>query len=510
MSHSPWLRALAGLAPAAIYICALSAQQPAAQAPEDWNVAVGKSIVVDSPVPIGRISITDGAMAEAVGIGPKEILINGKAPGETSVILWQNDGSRLIYNLNVHLSPAKVDAVRRQIGLEFPGDDIAIVFDNNAVFVRGTVKDVVSAARVAAIAGTLGKVVNLLHVDVPPAEAQILVKVRFCDVDRSVSRSLSVDLASGAFNQATAMGTGQPITNKWPLQSFTLSDAVNIFLFRQDINLAAAIQALASKSLLEMLAEPTVPAINGKQASFVAGGEFPFPIVQPGASGSTITIAWREYGIRLNFTPLITPRGTIHLQVAPEVSSLDYTHSVSVGGTTIPALSTRKVQTEIELESGQSFVIAGLLDNQTTDNLSKVPGIGDIPILGKLFQSKTISRSNSELLVIVTPEIVRPIPAGQPLPDLNYPQTFLHEDNKLPLRHPGAEVTGDVPVTPPYPTIPVELLLQQQKQGDPPTVMPAVNPAAGSASAEGTVDAQPASAAPPVPAAGPDAGGNRK
>jgi pilus assembly protein CpaC len=495
MSRFPWSRTLAGFAPAAIYLCALSAQQPATHALEDWNVTVGKSIVVDSPIPIGRISITDGAMAEAVGIGPREILINGKAPGETSVILWQNDGSRLIYNLNVRVSPARVDAVRQQIALEFPGDDINIVFDNNAVFVRGTVKDVVSATRVAAIAATLGKVVNLLRVDIPPAEAQILVKVRFCDVDRSASRSLSVDLASSAFNQTTALGPDQPISTDG--KTFSLSDAVNIFLFRKDLNLGAAIQALAAQSLLEMLAEPTVPAINGKMASFVAGGEFPFPVVQPGATGSTITISWREYGIRLNFTPLITPRGSIRLQVAPEVSSLDYTHSVSVGGTTIPALSTRKVQTEIELESGQSFVIAGLLDNQITDSLSKVPGIGDIPILGKLFQSKTTARNNSELLVIVTPEIVRPIPAGQTVPDLNYPKAFMPDNTTIPLHHPDSSITGEVPA-PPAQTIPVELLLQQQKQTDSPAAIPAANPSTGSPSAQGAASAQPASAPPPA------------
>ena len=242
----------------------------------------------------------------------------------------------------------------------------------------------------------------------------------------------------------------------------------------------AAIQALASKSLLEMLAEPTVPAINGKPASFVAGGEFPFPMVQPGSNGSSsvITISWREYGIRLNFLPIITPRGTIRLQVAPEVSSLDYTHAVTVAGTTVPALSTRRVSTEIELQSGQSFVIAGLLDNQTTDNFSKIPGIGDIPILGKLFQSKTISRTNSELLVIVTPEIVRPIPEGQPVPDLNYPQTFLPNNTTAsPLHHPGMSTTGAVPVTPPTHTVPLEQLVQQPLQGTPAA---APNPAATS------------------------------
>jgi pilus assembly protein CpaC len=334
------------------------------------------------------------------------------------------------------------------------------------VFVRGTVKDVVSAARVETIAGTLGHVVNLLHVVVPPVEAQILVKVKFADVDRSASRSLSLDLASGAFNQSAAAGVDSPLSTNG-MQSFSLSEAVNIFLFRKDINLGAALQLLASKNLLEMLAEPTVPAINGKAASFVAGGEFPFPIVQPGSNGgsSAISISWREYGIRLNFLPLITPRGTIRLHVSPEVSSLDYTHSVSVGGTTIPALSTRKVDTEIEVDSGQSFVIAGLLDKQTSESLSKVPGIGDIPLLGKLFQSKTITRNNSELLVIVTPEIVRPIPEGQPAPDLKFPQTFLPDSDKTPLRQPGIDATGPVPVTPLSQTVPLEQLVHQEKQG---------------------------------------------
>ena len=457
----------------------LTAQNPAAQPPvvtspkptvEDWTVTVGKSLVVDSPLTIERISVADGALADAVGVGPREVLINGKAPGETSVIVWQSGGSRLLYNLSVRPSPARVDAVRQQIALEFPVDDVSIVFDNDTAFVRGTVKDVVDAARVAAIASSLGRVVNLLHVAVPPVEAQIMVKVRFCDVDRSVSRTLAVELASGAFNQSTALGTGMPLSTTGS-PPFSLSDAVNIFLFRNDINLAAAIQALASKSLLETLAEPSVPAINGKSASFLAGGQFPFPVVQPGSNGSaaTITISWREYGVRLNFLPLITPRGTIRLQVAPEVSALDYTNAITIAGTTVPALSTRKVQTEIELESGQSFVIAGLLDNQTTDNFSKVPGIGDIPILGKLFQSKTVSRSNSELLVIVTPEIVRPIPAGQPAPALNFPQTFLPANSTGPIRQPGMDVTGPVPVTPPSETVRFEQLLQMLKQGQPDT-----------------------------------------
>ena len=434
---------------------------------EKWTVTVGKSLIIDSPLPIERLSVADGNLADVVANSPREVLINGKAPGETSLIIWQRGGSRLTYDLIVRPSPSKLEAVRQQLAREYPDDEINVTFDNDTIFVRGVVKDVVAADRVMAVASTLGKPVNLLRVEVPPSEAQILVRVQFADVDRSASLNLEADLASGAFNQNTAGGVGAPISTNGG-QSFTLANAVNFFLFRKDINLAAALQLLESKNLLEMLAEPTVPAINGKQAFFTAGGEFPFPMIQPsGTGGAIVTLSWREYGVRLNFLPIVTPRGTIRLQVQPEVSSLDYTHAVTIQGFTVPALSTRKVQTEIELESGQSFVIAGLIDRQTNETLSKVPGIGDIPILGKLFQSKTVTRSNTELLVIVTPEIVRPIPADQPVPELKFTKPMLPLNTDVPMRQPGMDKTGPVPVNPPSQTIPIEQLLQQQKQGQP-------------------------------------------
>jgi pilus assembly protein CpaC len=178
-----------------------------------------------------------------------------------------------------------------------------------------------------------------------------------------------------------------------------------------------------------------------------------------------VTIAFREYGIRLNFLPVITPRGTIRLQVAPEVSALDYANAVTFEGFTIPALTTRKVQTEVELESGQSFVIAGLLDKEMTETFNRIPGLANIPLLGKLFQSRTRSKDNSELLVIVTPEVVRPIPVGQPAPELNYPQPFLKDNSPVPMQQPGIDKTGPVPVQPHMESIPIEQLVQQPKQG---------------------------------------------
>ncbi|MGD0773164.1 MAG: pilus assembly protein N-terminal domain-containing protein [Candidatus Solibacter sp.] len=475
------------------------AQEAAASsAPGKLVVTVGKSLIIDSPTKIQRISVANGELIEAVAVNPKEVLINGKAAGETSLIVWQEGGNRLLYDLTVRLSPARLDVVRQQLARDFPNEEINVTFDNETAFVRGTVKDVVAADRVMAIAASLGKFVNLLRVEVPPVEEQILLKVRFCDVDRSVSTDLGVSFASGAFNQSTSVGTGQYASPSVDTTgTVSLSEALNVLLFRKDLNLAASIKALEAKSLLETLAEPNILAINGKEASFIAGGEFPFPMIQPGSTGNAITVSFREFGIRIHFLPHITPRGTVQLQVSPEVSSLDYSNAVTISGTTIPALSTRRVQTEVELDSGQSFVIAGLMDNRMTETISKIPGLANIPLLGKLFTSRSRSRNNTELLVIVTPEVVRPIPAGQPLPSLKMSSPFLTKNSDVEMHQPGIDKTGPVPVKPPTDSMPVEELIQQRKAGQaappatlqpfqivpvttaPPSVNPGLTPATG-------------------------------
>ena len=433
-----------------------------AKGPDQLVVTVGKSLSIDSPVTIRRVAIANTSLAETVVIGPKEVLVNGLAPGETSLIIWQEGDIRLVYNLLVRASSLRLDAVREQIAREVPDANVDLTLTNDFAYVRGTVKDIVSAERVLAMASTLGKAVNLLRVAIPPEEPQILLKVRFADVERGASTALSSALATGAFHQTSALGTGSPLSVDGA-QSFSLSNAINVFLFRKDLNLAMALQALQSKSLLEVLAEPNLLVINGTPAHFVAGGEFPYPMVQPGGGADTISIAFKEYGIKLGFLPLITPRGTIRLQVTPEVSALDYTNSVTIAGTTVPGTSIRRVETEVELDSGQSFVIAGLLNNQTTENFSKVPGIGDIPILGKLFQSKSVSRSHSELLVIITPEIVRPIPADKPLPALTFGVPQLSPGSVM-LYQPGIDQTGPVPVTPPTDSMPMEVLIKQRQE----------------------------------------------
>jgi pilus assembly protein CpaC len=280
----------------------------------------------------------------------------------------------------------------------------------------------------------MGKAVNLLRVDVPPVEAQVLLRVRFASVDRNAETDLGINLVSTAFNQTAAVSTQQfgppSIANSNAGSGQTtpaVTQPLNILLFRPDIDLLTTIKALQSRNALELLAEPNVMAIDGKPASFVAGGEFPFPTLQGGAGVGAVTIQFREFGVRLNFL--------------------------------------RRVNTEVELESGQSFVIGGLLDNTTTKNLNKIPGIGDIPLLGKLFQSTTIIKGSSELLVIITPEVVRPIPAGQPVPNLKFPVSFLPPNSGGDMRQPGISQTGPVPTRPPADSIRIEELAPDKGKG---------------------------------------------
>ena len=238
-----------------------------------------------------------------------------------------------------------------------------------------------------------------------------------------------------------------------------MNDALNIFLFRPDLNLGAAIKALETNRMLQILSEPNLLTLNGKPASFLAGGEFPYPTLQGGGAGlGAVTIQFKEFGVRLNFTPTMTPRGTIHLRVTPEVSALDYANGLTFQGFTIPALSTRRVTTEIELQPGQSFAIGGLLDNRTTDVLNKIPGLGSIPFFGNLFKSKAITKQKSELIVLVTPELVRPMPQGMKQPDIEMPVAFIKEGASTPPQTPGMNVTGPVPIVPPPAAIPYQQL----------------------------------------------------
>lgn len=433
----------------------------AAGAPQRITLTAGKSVVIDTAADVERVAVATEDTIEAVAITQREIVLNGKTPGETSVLVWQRGGERLAYDVVVEPSPLKLDALRARMRAAV-GDAVQVDLEDKSVILHGTVKDQAQGDKAMAIAATAGTPVNLLSVATPVAKPQILLKVRFADVERTNSLQLGMNLFStGAANTVGGVTTGQftppsvsgPIQTGTPTQ-FTLSNALNLFLYRPDINLGATIEALAEKNLAQILAEPNVLASDGEEASFLAGGEFPYPVLQSSTGGlNNVTIQFRQFGIRLTFKPTITPRGTIKLVVEPEVSSLDYSNGLSYGGFTVPGLDVRRVKTDIELENHQSFAIAGLLDNTVTDQLSKVPGLGDIPLFGKLFQSRSRTKNNSELLVVVTPELVQPT-AAQAAPKLDMPSPSLEVPSAPIIDQFNPPATRPVPASPSVPFVP--------------------------------------------------------
>ncbi len=472
----------------------------------DLYVGVGKTVLVDCARPIKRVALGLGDVAEAHAISRTEIMVSGKAAGETSLIIWDTLGGRQFFNVTVRatavVSNSSLDGIRRELRMELPGQTLNVSYDNNTIFLRGTVKDLTSSARAVQIASTAGKVVNLLNVDVPASDPQVLVKVRFASVDRTRSKQLGINIFSTGFgNTVGGINTGQfsPPTVSLPSASTpataTISNELNLFAFYPGLNLGATIADLETKGVVEVLAEPNVLAVNGKQASFLAGGEYPYPVVQGGSggAGASVTIMFKEYGVRLNFVPTITPRGTIRLQVAPEVSSLDFTNAIEISGFEVPAIDTRKMKTEVELQDNQSFVIGGLLDNRDTETYQKIPFLGDIPILGKFFQSMSVNKTNTELIVIVTPEIVAPIQAGATVPDLNFPKKFLPPNSAIPMNNPDAKTAANT-LAPPPAAIPIEKLLDSLKPETPLVIEGATGTLFGAAST--STSTSPAPAAP--------------
>jgi pilus assembly protein CpaC len=369
-----------------------------------------------------------------------------------------------------------LESVRRELRAELPGQAVKISSDNGTIFLRGTVKNLNNSSRAEKIASTAGKVVNLLNVEIPPADPQILLKVRFESVDRTKETQLGINIFSSGFgNTIGAVTTGQfsppglnlP-TGSTAAQPPTISNQLNLFAFLPGLNLGATLQALEQRQLAEVLAQPNIIAANGKEASFLAGGQFPYPQVQGSSSavGGAVTIEFKEYGVRLNFIPTITPRGTIRLQVAPEVSTLDFTNGIEISGFDVPGIDTRKVNTEVELADGQSFAIGGLLNDTDNETFMKIPFLGDIPILGKFFQSMQKTKINTELIVIVTPEIVSPIEVGAALPDPKYPGKFLPPNTGIPMNNPDAKTAANtLPPTPP--SMPVEKLIDSMRANKP-------------------------------------------
>jgi pilus assembly protein CpaC len=408
---------------------AQSSQQGAAP----LRVMVDKSLLINTTERLKRISVTDPTVAYATVITPTQILVHGRAPGEVSLLIWDELERSRSFDLRVDVD---VSACAEEEHRVFPDEQISVTPSRAAIVLSGHVTTEDVAKRAGELAAAYSKnVVNVLTFG-PVGAQEVLLEVKFAEVDRSAVTQLGANLFStGAGNTIGTTTTGQfggfspPSISQTTGQSGpfsatqTLSNVLNLSLFRPDIHLGAVIEALQTKNLLQILAEPNLIAVNGKKASFLAGGQFPFPIVQPGQGFTAVTISFKEFGVKLDFTPVIMPNGNIHLTVAPEVSTLDFADALTISGFTIPALSTRKAETEFELRDGQSFVIAGLIDNRATDIWNKVPGLGDIPILGAFFKSKSVSKTNSELMVLCT--VHRISPDNEPPPTPANPQPFM-------------------------------------------------------------------------------------
>ena len=403
---------------------------------EELRVTAGKSVVIDYPTDIARISTSDPGVVDAVAVSTREILLHAKNYGVATVVVWAKNGQRNFYNISVEYDLSPIEKVLKAT---FPGEEIHVQAAKDSVTLTGTVSSKEVSDRAAALAASLAKaVVNNLEV-ADEVKKQVLLRVRFAEMDRQLGSQFAVNLVStGALNTPGMTSTGQfssnqpaelrgaiPGRNEGTVSEFSISDALNVFAFRPDLNLAAFVKALRSQGVLQILAEPNLITSNGEEASFLVGGEFPIPVLQGGANAGAVTIQFREFGIRLTFRPELTRNETIRMYVRPEVSTIDLTNAIQFSGFLIPALATRRMETNIELGEGQSFVIAGLIDDRARATFNRIPGLSHIPILGELFKSRDKQKSKTELIVMVTPEIVDPIEAGEPKPMPVMPMKFL-------------------------------------------------------------------------------------
>jgi pilus assembly protein CpaC len=410
------------------------------------RVMVGKSLLINTTERLKRVSVTDPGVADAIVITPTQILVHGRAAGEVSLLIWDELERSRSFDLRVDVDVSAASEEEKRI---FPEEQITVTPSRSAIVLSGHVTTEDIAARAGKIAEAYSKnVVNVLTFG-PVGAQEVLLEVKFAEVDRSAALQLGINyflpnsghttgtLTTGQYGGSTISTTSTTTqtngsattTSTAPTPpTINLTNPLNLFLFRSDINFGIVVQALQQKNLLQILAEPNLIAVNGKEASFLAGGEFPFPIVQPGQGFTAVSISFKEFGVRLRFTPVIMPNGNIHLRVVPEVSQLDFTNGLTISGFNIPALSTRRADTEFELQDGQSFAIAGLIDNRLTTISDKIPGLGEIPILGNLFKSKNAQKSKTELMVLCT--VHRIAPSNQEPAGPAYPQPFL-DDNKF-------------------------------------------------------------------------------
>lgn len=403
------------------------------------HLQVGHSLFIDTKHRLSRVYVTNPDVLNSYTSSPNQVVLTAKQPGSSNFIVWDEVGDTQVYMVS---SETNVDGLSSAIKRAYPNEAIDVSGVDGRITLSGTVGTQAMAEAVGRIAAPYGKdVANQIMVSSSKVK-QVRLRVRFAEVDRAKINQFGFNFFGILNGQGGNPTLAQSTTGMFPSSPSTsvggasttstssttvagstvsVTNPLNFFLYNFNHNVGATIQDLENRQIMHILAEPTITAMSGEKANFLAGGEFPFPVVQGGSAGTaaSVTIVFKPFGVKLDFTPLVNADGTIDLTVAPEVSALDYANAVTVSGFTIPALSTRRANTHVALRDGQSFAISGLLDQRTTDALGRTPGVASIPILGALFRSKNINHSVSELIVIVTPEIVDPL-------------TVSPEENKLP------------------------------------------------------------------------------
>ncbi len=408
-----------------------------AQAPlrKTLTLTTGRGELLQFASDVKQVAAAEPKIADVIVISPREVMVNAKEPGKTTVVIWEGSAP-ISYNVDVVADTSEFDTFKASFLTQMPDSHIEITGKGETIVLKGTVADAKQIRLAGAMAETRAKtVVNLLTAPPGPEPRQIVLHVKFASIDLTHLKQLGINLFS-----RNSVLTGESTTGQFQSPRFSqlqptgdqtvnFADLLNLFVYNPALNIGATIQALQENDVLQVLAEPNLMTVEGKTASFLAGGSFPFPVLTTTSTGGSvspvITVQFKPFGVKLDFTPTVTETGAIHLQVSPEVSSLDYANAVTLQGFQIPALSERKMDTEVELRDGETFAIAGLLDKQVMQTLEKLPWIGDIPILGQLFSSRSTKKTNTELLVLITPHFVKPMTPDQKEKMLDFPINFL-------------------------------------------------------------------------------------
>jgi len=381
--------------------------------PIKLKLSSGKSMILKSSQPIKRVSIADPEIADVRVLSPHEIYLTGKTAGTTNMTLWQNHKVTQIYDIEVVYD---VSRLKQQVHEILPEEkDLQIISTNDSITLAGRMINTANLSKVTSLARSYapkGKINNLVQVG---GIHQVMLEVRIAEMARSTTKRLGI-------NFSWVNGNDFGVSLLGGLSSFSTDDgitgtsAVNaLFRFSKGSSTwTGLIDALKEDGLVKVLAEPTLIALSGQTANFLAGGEFPIPVPQ---QNGAVTIDYKKFGVGLNFTPTVLSEDAISLKVAPEVSELDFSTAVQFSGFVVPGITARRASTSIELADGQSFAIAGLLRDTVKEQVSKFPLLGDIPILGALFRSQSFLKNETELIIIVTPHLVKPLNmAKQTLP----------------------------------------------------------------------------------------------